>query len=104
MGRDSCRQAAEGVRKNSFARQFTITQRVEHGRMRTQKATPAHADGCKYGDGIAINPALRKEIGHQTQSGAHGSQCCDGESNLMRIRKTKQSAEQPVKFVGQSRQ
>ena len=54
---------------------------------------PAHANGGKYRDGIAIHPAGIDEVRDKAQRCPHGTQCSDGEGNKVRVGK----AEQPFK-------
>ena len=85
MGHQSCKKASERVGENSFRRQFAIAQRVEHGGVGAQESAPAHADGREDGDGIAVDPPVFDETGHQSEGSADGSEGRDGEGYLMGV-------------------
>ena len=53
--------------------------------MGAEITAPAHAYGGEHGYGIAVDPSLCGEVGHEAQGRAYGSEGCDGEGYEMGI-------------------
>ena len=85
MGHQRGAETADGVGENGLGGQLTVANGVEHGRMGTEVARPAHTDGGADSNGVAVDPALGSEVGNQTQRSAHSTKGGDGEGDLVRI-------------------
>ena len=72
--------------------------------MSAEEAAPAHADGGEHGDGVAVNPAVRYEVGYQAERSAHCAERRDGERHEMRVVEAEEPLEHEVDFVGKPRQ
>ena len=58
--------------------------------MGAQESAPAHTNGGKHGNGVAINPTMGDEARNQAQGSAHRTESRDGERHKMRIVETKE--------------
>ena len=81
MGDDGGEEAADGVGQDGAGGELAVVHGVEHGGVGAQETAPAHADGGEHGDGVAIDPSLLDELGHQAEGGADGAQGGDGEAD-----------------------
>ena len=85
MGDDGCEEASDGVGEDGSGGEFAVVHRVEHGGVCAQESAPAHADGGEDADGVAIDPSLLDELGHQSEGSADGTQRGDGEADEVRV-------------------
>ena len=99
--RDAGDESADGVGKDGLGGQFPVAEGVEHGGVGAEVAAPAHADGGEHGDGVAVNPAFRHEVGHQSQGGAHGTEGGNRECHQVRVGEAEEPFEHEAHFVCQ---
>lgn len=85
MGHDGRHEAADGVGEDCLGCELTVAYGVEHGGVGAQIAAPAHADGREDCDGVAVDPALLDEVGHEPQGCSHGAESRDGEGDEMGV-------------------
>lgn len=65
VGGDGSDESAAEVGEDSLRREVAVAERVEHGGVSAEEAAPAHADGGEHGDSVAVNPAVRYEVGYR---------------------------------------
>lgn len=104
VGGDGSHESAAEVGEDSLRGEVAIAERVEHGGVSAEEAAPAHADGGEHGDGVAVNPAVRYEVGYQAEGSAHRAECRDGERHEVRVVETEEPLEHEVDLVSQPRQ
>ena len=68
VGGDGSDESAAEVGEDSLWGEVAIAERVEHGGVSAEEAAPAHADGGEDGDSVAVNPAVRYEVGYQLRA------------------------------------
>ena len=93
VGDDGGEEASDGVGEDGTRGEFAVVHRVEHGRVGAQEAAPAHADGREDRDGVAIDPPLLDELGHEAQGSAHSAEGGDGEADEVGIVEAEQELE-----------
>ncbi len=104
VGGDGSDESAAEVGEDSLRREVAVAERVEHGGVSAEEAAPAHADGGKDGDGVAVNPAVRYEVGYQAERSAYSTERRDGERHEVRVVEAEEPLEHEVDFVGKPRQ
>lgn len=104
VGGDGSHESAAEVGEDSFRGEVAIAERVEHGGVSAEEAAPAHADGGEHGDSVAVNPAVRYEVGYQAEGSSHCAESRDGERHEMRVVETEEPLEHEVDLVSQPRQ
>lgn len=104
VGGDGSHESAAEVGEDSLRGEVAIAERVEHGGVSAEEAAPAHADGGEHGDGVAVNPAVRYEVGYQAERSAHSAERRDGERHEVRVVEAEEPLEHEVDLVSQPRQ
>lgn len=104
VGGDGSDESAAEVGEDSLRCEVAIAERVEHGGVGAEESAPAHAYGGEHSDGVAVNPAVRYEVGYQAEGCAHRTECRDGERYEMRVVETEEPLEHEVNLVCQPRQ
>ena len=104
VGGDGSDESAAEVGEDSLRCEVAVAERVEHGGVSAEEAAPAHADGGEHGDGVAVNPAVRYEVGYQAERSAHSAERRDGERHEVRVVEAEEPLEHKVDFVGKPRQ
>ena len=104
VGGDGSDESAAEVGEDSLRREVAVAERVEHGGVSAEEAAPAHADGGEHGDGVAVNPAVRYEVGYQAERSAYSAERRDGERHEVRVVEAEEPLEHEVDFVGKPRQ
>lgn len=104
MRRESGGESSDCVRQNGFRGQFTVAQRVEHGRVGAEESAPAHSDGREDSDRVAVGPTVGHKIRHKAEGSPNSSERCDRERHKVRVIESEQSLEHEIDLVGQPRQ
>ena len=84
------------MRKDGLRGELAVAKSIEHGCMCAQVAAPAHADSRKYGDGIAVDDALCRELGNKAQRCTHSTKRRDGEGHQRRVGEAEEPLEDDV--------
>ena len=104
MGEYAGDESADRMCSDRLCDEAAVLETVEHGRVRTEEAAPAHTHGGENGYCIAVQDTLRREVGYQSEGCTDCSERGDREGDEAGIGEAEEPAEEEVHLVGKGRQ